>query len=84
MKSQKPNLLHYLDEYVVEEGLQRFMFPHRQTFVCTLAEPHLVETEVIFLSDKKEGAFIYCSKHHDFFDVSYHGECGLEGGDTTK
>lgn len=65
-----PNLIHYLSEYVLEEGIQKFMFPRRETFACTIEEPHLVETDVIFLSDKKKGAFIYCPKHHDFFDVS--------------
>ena len=60
----------YLDEYVVEEGVQRFMFPKPQTFVCTLKEPHLVETDIIYMSDKKEGAFIFCRKHHEFVDIS--------------
>ena len=69
--SQKPNLIHYVDEYVLEEGVQRFRFPKRQTFACSLEsdKPHLVETWHVFLSDKKQGAFIYCSQHHEFFDV---------------
>ena len=70
----KPNLIHYIDEYVIEEGIQRFRFPMRQTFVCTLKEPHLVDTDLVFISDKKKGAFIYCPKHHDFFDVSFKPE----------
>lgn len=65
-----PNLIHYIDEYVLEEGIQRFMFPKPQTFVCTLNEPHLVKANVIFLSDKREGAFVFCRKCHEFLDVS--------------
>ena len=74
MNEQKPNLIHYIDEYVLEEGAQRFQFPKPQTFVCTLKQPHLVETSLVFLSDRKKGAFIYCPKHHDFFDVSFREE----------
>ena len=64
------NVIHYMDEYVLEEGIQRFMFPKPQTFICDIKEPRLVKAYVTFLSDKTEGAFIYCRKHHDFFDVS--------------
>ena len=68
----KQNFIDYIDEYVLEEGIQRFQFRKRQTFVCTIKEPHLVEASVIYLSDKKEGCFIFCPKHHDFFDVSFY------------
>lgn len=70
-KQQKPNLIYYVHEYVLEEGIQEFMFPKPQTFICNLKEPHLVKAHVIYISDKKKGAFIYCRKHNDFFDVSY-------------
>ena len=68
---KKPNLIHYMSEYVLEEGIQQFMFPKPETFVCTIKEPHLVKARVVFLSDKRKGAFIFCPKHHDFFDVSF-------------
>jgi hypothetical protein len=65
------NLLYYLDEYVLEDGIQRFQFPKQQTFVCSIEKPHLVKTSIIFLSDKAKGAFIFCRKHNDFFDVLF-------------
>ena len=77
--SEKPNLNHYVDEYVVEDGIQRFQFPKPQTFVCTIKEPHFVKTSTVFVSDKKKGAFIFCPEHHEFFDVSWEG--GAEEGD---
>ena len=60
---------YYIDDYVLEEGIQRFWIK-TQTFACVIEEPHLVKVNVIFLSDKKKGAFVLCPKHHDFFDVS--------------
>lgn len=60
----------YLDEYVIIEGIQRFMLPKKYTFVCTIGEPHKVDTEIIYQSDKKEGTFVFCPKHNEFIDVS--------------
>lgn len=67
----KQNLIDFLDDWGLEEGIQRFMFPKRQTFLCTLEELHLVETWLIYLSDKRKGAYIFCPEHHDFVNVSY-------------
>jgi len=75
---EKPNLIYHVGEYIVE-NIQQFMFPKPQTFVCTIAEPHLVKANIVFISEKKEGAFIYCREHHDFFDVSYNEVCGGRG-----
>lgn len=65
-----PTFVDYLDEYVVEEGIQRFLLPKVYTFVCSIDEPHIVETDVIYQSDMREGTFVFCSKHREFVDVS--------------
>lgn len=71
MKEHKPNLIYYIGKYVLEEGIQYFRFPRKMVFVCYIEEPHLVDTHEVFLSDKKKDqAFVFCQKHHDFFDVS--------------
>lgn len=60
----------YLDEYVLDNGIQRFMLPKPLTFVCSIGTTHAVESEIIFLSDKREGTFVFCPKHNEFIDVS--------------
>lgn len=60
----------YLDEYVLEDGIQRFMLPKPYTFVCTIGRTHAVESEIVFLSDRREGTFVFCPKHSEFIDVS--------------
>jgi len=69
---ENSTFIHHLGDYVVE-SIQQFLFPKPQTFVCTIAEPHLVKANVVFISEKKEGAFIFCREHQDFFDVSFSG-----------
>lgn len=63
-------VVQYLDEYVLDEGIQRFTLPRVCTFVCTIKNPHRIETDIIFQSDKQKGTFVFCPKHYDFIDVS--------------
>ena len=66
----KPRIARYIDEYVLEEGIQRFRLDEPITVVCSIKEPHTVRTDRFYSSDKKEGAFVFCPVHHDFFDAS--------------
>lgn len=65
------NFVRYLDKYVLEEGLSRFMFDKPITVACTLkkGEMHLVKTDVIFESNKQEGEFVFCPRHKEFFNI---------------
>ena len=68
---EKPRIAHYLDEYVLEEGIERYFLDELVTVVCCIkGYPHTVITRKFYLSDKKKGTFAFCPIHNDFFYAS--------------
>jgi len=60
----------YLNEYMLG-GMERFLLDKALTVACGLKEPHLVELNIVYISDRRKSVFGFCPIHKDFFEAGY-------------